>query len=90
MGKEREPVLHKPYVREAVEVTIDGRRIQVRAKTGQIKSLWKKAGKPGSLKEFARSVPEGEQWLYNKACNSKRTPLKIGRTRKKKTVQGKK
>ena len=87
----RTPGKHKQYERVTVEL-VDGQKRKVR--TGLVKSLWKTAGrsmdgKRVSLKEFARSVPEGEVWFHNKKVNTSNPPLGLGRTRKRKTGQKK-
>ena len=52
--------------------------------------LYKKAGKPGSLRSFARSVESDTakelvaNWFHNKTANFSKPPLGIGNTRKKK------
>ena len=55
-----------------------------------LKTLWRKAGRPGSLKQFVSTSEDsqvkdlGPDWLYNKKANFSKPPLGLGNTKKKK------
>ena len=59
----------------------------------KIKSIWKKAGKSGSLKAFVKASEDKDMvqirdfWFHNKTANFSKPPLGLGSTRKKKNKQ---
>ena len=61
--------IHIPKPKKSREVftkKYDGQKTAVGSPSKRIKAAWVKAGKPTSLKKFARGN-EGDDWLHNKS-----------------------
>lgn len=70
---------------------------QCEARVNVFKNAWIKAGRPGSLKEFARNQAKDQgsglktmavSWLHNKKVNASKPTLGWGKTRRKKGKGG--